>query len=68
MKNGFGQENKNMDLTKMTRAQAERLVAGTNDRETLKLLGDHKNKHVRAKAGRKFKKAADVEALENVVP
>ena len=44
-----------MDLTKMTRAQAERLVAGTNDRETLKLLGDHKNKHVRAKAGRKFK-------------
>ena len=53
--NGFGQENKNMDLTKMTRAQAERLVAGTNDRETLKLLGDHKNKHVRAKAHRKFK-------------
>ena len=45
-----------MDLTKMTRAQAERLVAGTTDPETLKRLGDHKNKHVRAKANYKFKK------------
>ena len=44
-----------MDIHDMTRAQAERLVAGTTDIEMLKLLGDHKNKHVRAKAGRKFK-------------
>lgn len=47
-----------MDLTKMTRAQAERAVAATTDPETLRLLGDHKNKHVRAKAAYKFKKVA----------
>lgn len=45
-----------MDVTKMTRAQAERQVAAANDLETLKLLGDHKNKHVREKAAYKFKK------------
>lgn len=45
-----------MDVTKMTRAQAERLVAAANDLETLKRLGDHKNKHVRAKAAYKVKK------------
>ena len=43
-----------MDLTKMTRMQAERIVAATSDLETLRLLGDHKNKHVRAKAGYKY--------------
>ncbi len=45
-----------MDLTKMTRAKAEKMVAATNDAETLRRLGDHKNKHVRAKAAYKFKK------------
>lgn len=45
-----------MDVTKMTRAQAERHVAAANDLETLKRLGDHRNKHVRAKAAYKFKK------------
>ena len=52
-----------MDLTKMTRMQAERLVAAIDDTFTLKLLGDHKNKHVRAKANYKFKKLSspDVE-------
>jgi len=42
-----------MDLTKMTRAKAEKMVAATSDAETLKKLGDHRNKHVRAKAAHK---------------
>ena len=38
-----------MDHTKMTRAQAERIAARSNDEETLRHLASHKNKHVRAK-------------------
>lgn len=38
-----------MDHTKMTRAQAERIAARSNDEETLRHLATHKNKHVRAK-------------------
>lgn len=47
-----------MDLTKMTRMQAERLVAVTSDLDRLNKIADHKNKHVRAKANYKFKKLA----------
>lgn len=43
-----------MDLTKMTRAQAERLAASTTDEETLRSLAGHKNGHVKAKAARKL--------------
>lgn len=43
-----------MDVTKMTRMQGERAVAATKDLGALKTLGDHKNKHVRAKAAYKF--------------
>lgn len=53
--NGFGQEvTVKLDVSKMTRVQAERAVAATRDPETLKALGDHKNKHVRAKAAYKY--------------
>lgn len=47
------------DVTKMTRAQGERAVAATTDLETLKLLGDHKNGHVRAKANYKYRALLD---------
>jgi len=43
-----------MDVSKMTRMQAERAVAKTTDLDVLKKLGDHKNKHVRAKAAHKY--------------
>ena len=45
-----------MDLTKMTRAQAERLAASTTDEDLLKSLAGHKNSHVKAKASRKLVK------------
>lgn len=50
-----------MDLTKMTRMQAERIAARTEDLEVLRRLGDHKNKHVRAKAAYKVAKIVKVE-------
>lgn len=42
----------NMDISKLTRAQGEKLAAATDafDDETLKALADHKNKHVAHKA------------------
>jgi len=49
-----------MDLTKMTRMRAEKMVAETNDLESLQKLGDHKNKHVRAKASFKFQKLSQL--------
>jgi hypothetical protein len=42
-----------MEFVKMTRAQAERVVARTVDLPALRGLAQHKNKHVQAKA--KFK-------------
>jgi len=45
-----------MDLKKMTRAQAERLVASTTDEETLRLLAGHGNSHVQSKAKHKLAK------------
>jgi hypothetical protein len=45
-----------MDPTKLTRAQAERLAARTEDEEVLRQLARHKNKHVVAKAVRKLAK------------
>lgn len=51
-----------MNVTGMTRAQAERAVAATGSMELLKLLGDHKNKHVRAKAAYKYKKLSQAQA------
>lgn len=39
-----------MDVKKMTRAKAEKLIAGTTDEKTLKLLAQHVNKHVVHKA------------------
>lgn len=53
-----------MDLTKMTRAQAERVVASTRDEPTLLLLTTHKNKHVCEKA--KYKLAKIEKAQETV--
>jgi hypothetical protein len=50
-----------VDLKKVTRARAEKMVAATNDPETLRWLGDHTNKHVRAKAAYKVEKLAKVE-------
>jgi hypothetical protein len=47
-----------MDLTKMTRAQAERMIASTRDEETLTLLVKHKNSHVQKKAQHKLEKIA----------
>ena len=43
-----------VDVTKMTRMRAERAVTATTDLDVLKMLGDHKNKHVRAKANYKY--------------
>ena len=43
-----------LNVTKMTRMQAERMVSATTDPETLKMLGDHKNKHVRTKVAYKM--------------
>lgn len=40
----------------MTRLQAERIVAGTVNVETLTELVGHKNKHVKAKASYKLAK------------
>jgi hypothetical protein len=48
-----------IDPAKMTRVKAEKMVAATRDLELLKRLGDHKNKHVRAKAAYKAQKIAD---------
>ena len=48
----------NADVKQMTRAQGERAVAATNDPEVLQALGDHKNKHVRAKAAYKYERVA----------
>jgi hypothetical protein len=39
---------------KLTRAQAERTVACTEDLELLRKLAEHQNKHVKAKATRKI--------------
>jgi hypothetical protein len=50
-----------MDITKLTRMKAEKLVAATSDPEALRRLGDHTNKHVRAKAAHKVKKLAGAE-------
>jgi hypothetical protein len=44
-----------MDVKKVTRARAEKLVAGTTDEETLRRLAGHANKHVVAKATYKLK-------------
>ena len=46
-----------MDFTKLTRAQAERAVAATNDEEMLLGLVKHKNSHVQKKAKHKLEKA-----------
>ena len=43
-----------MDFTKLTRAQAERAVAATNDEEMLLGLVKHKNSHVQKKAKHKL--------------
>ena len=44
----------------MTRAQAEKLVASTDDEEVLSKLLGHPNKHVRSKVA--FKRASSPEA------
>ena len=49
----------NADVKQMTRVQGERVVAATDDLETLKALGDHKNSHVRAKAAYKYTRLLD---------
>jgi len=49
-----------IDVKKMTRAKAEKLVAATTNDETLRALAQHVNKHVQAKAT--FKRA-HLEAL-----
>lgn len=49
-----------MDTTKLTRAQAERLVAQTDDEAVLKGLAAHKNKHVRAKVAYKLVRLAEM--------
>lgn len=51
-----------MDIKKMTRAKAEKAVAATTDLEVLRRLGDHVNKHVRAKAAHKFARLSPVDA------
>jgi hypothetical protein len=40
--------------SELTRAQAERLVARTDDEAALKRLADHRNAHVRAKVAYKL--------------
>ena len=47
--NGFGQEVTMKREKTMTRAQAERLVAATDDEEVLSRLSTHPNNHVRSK-------------------
>ena len=51
-----------MDISKLTRMQAERLVARTSNEATLVALTKHKNKHVVAKAN------AKIARLPNVIP
>lgn len=57
-----------MDITKLTRMQAERLVARTTDEETLVALQKHKNKHVVAKATAKIARLPNVIAPSESEP
>jgi hypothetical protein len=50
-----------MDVKKLTRAKAERLVARTEDYETLRELETHPNKHVGQKV--RFKLLAPVDRV-----
>jgi hypothetical protein len=50
-----------LDLKKVTRARAEKMVAATSDVEALRrFAAEHGNKHVRVKAEHKVKKLAEV--------
>lgn len=56
-----------MDLTTMTRARAERLVAQTDDKETLRQLAKHSNKHVGMKVLFKLLKTPEARAHATAV-
>lgn len=49
-----------IDVSKLTRAKAERLVASTVDLSTLDMLKGHANKHVKTKAWHKINRLAEL--------